>query len=209
MNTGINLILPNTKKGVVLNLNLWERIYFLAGPIKGGGDWQARAIKLLHEQDPHCYIACPCRYGPEHELFQYQIEPTKILGKKDDYALSFETQVLWERYYLEYASQYGSIIFWLPCEDTVNPRKDGAYARDTSGELGRWSIRSARPSGFPNQHIPTSNYVNLTIGAEEGFPGLGVIRKNLDADHGKLFMVYQTLESTIEEAIRKGKEIHK
>ncbi len=194
------LILP--KNGVVLDLKQGERLYFLAGPIRGAADWQAKAIQRLTELDPHCYIACPCRYDYKHELFQFHIPATKLPSETDDerepveYALEFENQTMWERHYLEQAAQYGSVIFWLPCEDKENPRKkeDGPYARDTYGELGSWRIISSRSE------------VNLTIGAEKDFPGITVIQKNFDADHNKKFLIYSTLEETLKAAVTLGKK---
>ncbi|KKQ34454.1 MAG: hypothetical protein US50_C0048G0001 [Candidatus Nomurabacteria bacterium GW2011_GWB1_37_5] len=172
MNTEIKLILPNNNKGVVLDLKQGERLYFLAGPIRGGGDWQAKAIRVLNKKDPFCYIACPCRYDISHELSKYQLKPTELPRSTDDerewpeYALDFPSQTMWERYYLEHASWFGSIIFWLPCENKENPRKkeDGPYARDTYGELGRWSIRSKKPDRFPNQYLSGGSHLNLVVG---------------------------------------------
>lgn len=215
MNTEIKLILPNTKMGVVLDLKQGERLYFLAGPIRGAGDWQAKAIKLLHEKDPFCYIVCPSRYDINHELFKYRIKPTELPRETDDerelpeYALPFENQTMWERYYLEKASYFGSIIFWLPCEDNSNPRKkeDGPYAQDSYGELGRWSIKSSKPEEFCSEKGKfVTKRVNLTVGAEKDFLGLKTIQKNFNADHGEEFTIYPTLQETIVEAVRKGKK---
>lgn len=215
MNTDIKLILPNTKMGVVLDLREGERLYFLAGPIRGNENWRAKAISLLHEKDPFCYIACPRPYATDHELSRFQIKPTELPRSTDDerewpeYALPFENQTMWERYYLERASYYGSVIFWLPCEDKLNPRKEGPYARDTYGELPRWSLKSANPDFFSfSKSNHSSRVVNLTIGAEKDFPGLSVIQKNLNADHGGEFIIYPTLEETINEAVRKGKKVN-
>ncbi len=200
----IALILPNN--GVVLDLQKNEHLYFLAGPIRGAGDWQAKAIKMLTEKDPACYIACPCRYDYKHELYRYHLPATKLESSTDDerelpeYALEFPNQTMWERYYLAMAAHFGSIIFWIPCEDKNNPRKkeDGPYARDTYGELGRWSVRNALQINSQSENMS----VNLVVGAEKKFPGLSVIQKNFDADHGKIFPIYPSLEETINQAIR-------
>ena len=193
----IALIIPID--GVVLDLQKGEHLYFLAGPIRGAIDWQEKAIKMLSEQDPGCYIVCPRRYNQEHELYCYHLSATKVESSTDN-ALEFPNQTMWERHYLAMAAHFGSIIFWIPCEDKDNPRKkeDGPYARDTYGELGRWSIRSA------HQMNPQSEYmsVKLVVGAEKDFPGLSVIQKNFDADHGKSFPIYSSLEETINQAIR-------
>jgi hypothetical protein len=213
--TKIKLILP--KNRVTLNLQKGERFYFLAGPIRGAADWQATAIKMLAQKDPNCYIACPCRYDESHELFQYGIpdNTNEILSEasntlkyldEDKPHLNLEpfpSQTMWERHYLVQASMYGAVIFWLPCEDKQNPRKkeDGPYARDTYGELGRWSQRSNASEKMHNL-----SRVNLIIGAENDFPGLSVIQKNFDADHGRPFPIYSSLEETIAEAVKLGKK---
>lgn len=208
-----NLILP--KNGVVLNLKRGgERLYFLAGPIRGAGDWQAKAIKMLTEKDPSCIIACPCRYTKDHELFNLSLPETYYTESDDEreiptLLLKFPNQTLWERYYLERASYHGCIIFWLPCEDKENPRKneDGPYARDTYGEIGRWGIKSSNPYQFSfESHLPR---VNVVIGAEENFPGLSVIKKNLEEDHSKTpffpITILSSFEENISEAIRLAK----
>lgn len=196
--TGIKLILPNTNNnGVLLNLKQGERLYFLAGPIKGGGDWQAKAIQLLQQKDPFCYIACPHSYDIHHELFKYQMPPTE--------ALCFENQTMWERYYMERASWFGSIIFWLPCEDKQNPRKNGPYARDTYGEIARCSVKSSKPEIFSFNKGYNRRF-NVIIGAEKDFLGLNGIKKNSNADHAGVFDFYSNLEDTITAAVKKGKE---
>ncbi len=207
----IALILP--KRGVVLDLQKNEHLYFLAGPIRGAGDWQAKAIKILTEKDPACYIACPCRYIEQlHELAGYSLPATELPRSTDDerelpeYVLEFPNQTLWERHYLAMAAHFGSIIFWLPLEDANNPRKkeDGPYARDTYGELGRWSIRNS----YQINPLGKDKNVKMIVGAEENFPGLSVIKKNLDDDHGKNFPIYTTLEETIDHAIALAHKEH-
>jgi len=193
----IRLILPNN--GVILDLQKGEHLYFLGGPIRGANDWQAKAIKMLSKKDPGCYIVCPCRYNDTHKLYRYHLPATKAKNSTDN-VLEFPNQTMWERYYLAMAAHFGSIVFWIPCEDKNNPRKkeDGPYARDTYGELGRWSVRNAL------QMNPQSEYmsVNLVVGVKKKFPGLSVIQKNFDADHGKIFPIYPSLEETINQAIQ-------
>ncbi|MFZ2979144.1 MAG: hypothetical protein WA057_05745, partial [Candidatus Magasanikiibacteriota bacterium] len=164
-------------------------------------------------KDPNCFIVCPCRYDNTHELFQFSLPPTYDELISDDEresptrTLQFQNQTMWERHYLEQASYFGSVIFWLPSEDSENPRKKetGPYARDTYGELGRWSLKSSKPDQF-SIHNYKGKMVNLTIGAEKDFHGLSVIQKNFDADHGEPFPIYSTLEETISEAVKLGKK---
>lgn len=190
-----SLILP--KNGLVLDLKQWEHLYFLAGPIRWAWDWQTKTIKMLSKKDTNCYIACPCRYDDKHELFNYSLPATKL--SNGDFELQFENQTMWERYYLEMASNFGSIIFWLPSQDKENPRKkeDGPYAQDTYGELGRWSIRSA----YKLNPYEVGRHVNLVVGAEAEFPGLKTIQKNFNDDHKSEYVIYSSLEETIDQAI--------
>ncbi|MDR0607222.1 MAG: hypothetical protein LBG52_02465 [Candidatus Peribacteria bacterium] len=177
----VNLILPKT--GVKIDFQPGVRLYFLAGPIRGGGDWQKKAITLLASQDNNCYVACPCWYTQESSLREH-------LLLTNDVTLKFARQTLWERYYLALALRYGAIIFWLPVENADNPRakEDGPYARETYGEIGRWSMKSLIEGTYP------------IIGGETGFPGLEQIQANLNEDFGYPFPIYPSLEETIKAA---------
>lgn len=199
----INLILP--KNFVDVNFANKQRLYFLAGPIRGAGDWQKKAIKMISDKDKNCYIVCPCRYDETHQLYKYSLAPK--LGKKN--FEKFPNQTMWERYYLELASYYGAIVIWLPLESKIEPRQveDGPYARDTMGEIGRWSIRHSCGLGLKLKG-KRQKKVNLVIGAQEDFPGLKVIIKNLDADHGKKFKINETLKDTINAAVSLAKKSH-
>ncbi|MDR0860508.1 MAG: hypothetical protein LBO09_06115 [Candidatus Peribacteria bacterium] len=188
--TETKLLLP--KEGVLLPENGKYRLYFLAGPIRGGGDWQKKAIQLLMDYDPGCYVACPCWYQKEASLLPYQMA-------SNDHCLFFERQTLWERYYLREAIMHGCIIFWLPIEDPKNPRKkeDGPYARETYGEIGRWSMKAFIQGAHP------------IFGAEKGFSGLDQIHVNLCEDFWKKFPIYDSLEKTIKKAVKYAKERNK
>ncbi len=183
----IKLILP--KNAVFVELS--DKIFFLAGPILGGGDWQSDAIHLLAKQAPGSYVACPCRHKPEHPLYRFS-----ILGETNKRWTSrglelFLSQTLWERYYLGLAGKQGAIVFWLSEEDLINPRprETGPYARDTYGELGEWRARIF----YDNARV--------VIGAEDGFPGLSVVVKNYRAMVGDTFVFHKTLQDTIDAAV--------
>lgn len=182
-----NLILP--KKGFRYNRDTNSRIYFLAGPVRGGGDWQSTAINRLNQLDSNCEIVCPCRYPADHPMSDYAIKTDVGLPTSQ---IEFESQTKWERYYLELASKYGAIIFWLGLEDVNNPRpkESGPYSRDTYGELGRWSIRSARDKA------------RVVVGANPRFSGLKAIQENFDGDHGFSFRIYHSLEFTLKQAVK-------
>lgn len=192
MEQRLHLVLPKT------NIETFGKpAFFLAGPIKGGDDWQKRAIKLLYERQSKSFIFCPCRYGPDHELFNDSVAQWMPQGSSGHHRSQIhESQTLWERQYLETASKDGCIIFWLPEESKVNPRNDGSpYARDTYGELGEWRVRSA---GEQNWLVSRPKVV---IGAEPGFPGLKQIKTNFQAMIPG-FVIHESLEATIDAAIK-------
>ena len=198
MNNNLKLILPKKYFDPSL-LKAGERVYFLAGPIGGGGGWQTRAIELLYDKDPRAYIVCPCTYNGRPEFWEF----SNSLPDSDH-----TDRTLWERWWLEQSSWYGSIIFWLPGEDLQNPRIGGQYARDTRGEIGRWSTRSAfQIFAYTRSERPHSNpRLNMIVGADETFPGLSTIKKNLEYDHKGEYPVCPTLEETIIQAVRLGKK---
>jgi hypothetical protein len=183
------LVLP--KEVVVIGPN--EIVFFLAGPINGGGDWQRSAIRQLAQKAPNAYIVCPCRYGSDDPL-----QDLAIRGESEDVWMarglpSFPRQTLWERYYLWRAGQCGRgcVIFWLPEEDLHCPRtpETASYARDTRGELGEWRVYMMRDDA------------HVSLGAERGFPGLSVIEANHYAMLGDRAIIHTTLKETIDFAI--------
>jgi hypothetical protein len=163
-------------------------LFFLMGPILGGGDWQTKAcLHLLGTYLPGFTVVVPCRWKADHPLSQYFIEGEQMVG----------SQVQWERYWLSEAGtlkRKGCIIAWLPCEDPTHPSDDGQpYARDTYGELGEW-----------RGHLYHSPRHHFSLGMEPEFPGGGVIRKNFDLSLGSdsaPFLISPTLETTISRAI--------
>lgn len=175
----MNLLLPKTFVDLQpTNLPL----FFLAGPIKGGDNWQATCSEMLTERLPSCTIASPRHYTQTHRLFQY-----KITGEED----MFERQTDWERFYLYRAALDGCIIFWLPRESLTEPRTDGSpYARDTYGELGEW-----------RGHLQHYRNLRVAIGAEADFPGLSVLTRNFKLALGQDYPIYTSLEETIAAAI--------
>ncbi len=197
----INLILP--KNLIKMSLKKNQHLYFLAGPIRGAEDWQKEAIRMLASKDRDCYIICPCRYTKQHELYHFA---ASLLTANQIVVSKFRSQTLWERYYLMLASYYGAIIFWLPQENKIAPRRieDGPYARDTMSEIGRWSIRSAYQLGLTiNNKI--QKRVNIVVGIEKDFLGFKTIKRNLDEDHKKDFSTSSSLKKTIDQAISLAK----
>ena len=178
----MKLLLPQTH----VNIEHDDVVFFLAGPIKGAGDWQKQACIFLSEKVPNAYIVCPSRYKPDHELYQHRMK-----GDEN----RFESQTEWERHYIHIAAIQGCLIFWLPVESIENPRKDGNYARETRGELGEWRGRLIYEESF-----------SVVVGVEDGFPGLERIDKNFQyALPDKNFKIHYFLQETLSAAVQKIK----
>ncbi len=164
-------------------------VFFIAGPVLGGGDWQAEMCRIFHRLigDKEFYIACPCRWTSDHSLSEHFVP-----GSTDQ----FSSQTFWERHWLDRAGKYlgkrGCVLFWLAEESREHPRLDDQpYARDTYSELGEWRGRMMCTLG-----------TRAVVGAEPNFPGLSVIQKNFDsALQLPKFPIYSTMEETAQAAI--------
>lgn len=170
----MHLILPKALPDINKDPFLSMPLFFLAGPIKGGGDWQARMCELLANKFEDCIVANPCRYDALHPLYQYRLPGVE----------QWDRQRGWERYFLQKAGlewKRGCIIFYLPLESRECPRDDGLpYAMDTRGEIGEWRT-----------HMMYDANTRVVFGAEDGFPGLRTIEyDNEQVLQGRL----QTLE---------------
>ena len=180
----MQILIPKRRMriSVLGNGDVSRPLYFLLGPIRGGGDWQHAMCLALKEHNitPDCVIACPCRWDEEHPLAGYFLD-----GYDDGY---FPRQLNWERHYLQMAGverRPGCIVSMLPCESKEEPHPGPEpYAMDTRGELGewRWRVKTER--------------ARLVIGAEEGFLGLSQIKRNFDLALGHEFPVYRSIEET-------------
>jgi hypothetical protein len=98
-------------------------LIFLAGPIQGTHDWQARAIRLLCAKAPGVNIASPRRprTGPD---------------------FVYAEQVDWETCQLARAGKDGVILFWLAKEQEHDAKR--AYAQTSRVEIGEWMSAAAR-----------------------------------------------------------------
>lgn len=193
---------------------LIRRTFFFVGPVSGGGDWQARGFELLME------LAIKRKF----EDFQAMI-PVPEIRKKDDAGLKYDyqhplsgffggtprlldilpRQLDWERYGIKCAAgkdipedqRYGCVVIWCGKESHDNPRKDGPYARDTLGEVGRLSVLAAEDPRL-----------NIVFGIDPEFPGADVMTRNIIADHTDEghapCPIYRTLETTIQAAAEKA-----
>ena len=161
-------------------------LFFLAGPIWGGADWQDEMCRILDQLSQHCVIACPCNWEENHPL------GASFVGEDDH--LRYPKQTHWERCYLELAGlthPQGCVVFWLPFESKEFPHPGpGPYARDTREEIGRWEVRMELQGA------------RVVFGGDPNFYGLDVIRTNLDDAMGHRVPVYASMRETAEAALK-------
>ncbi len=176
----MRIILPKT---LCIVYQSYGPLFFLAGPIGGGDDWQTKCCKEIENKIPDFYAAIPCRYKEDHPLYAFKAADVR----------RFERQLIWERHYLAMAAYTGCIIFWLPEENKTNPKTGpNPYAMDTRGELGEWRGR-----------MKYDNNIRIVIGAEAGFPGIDIIKRNFNLATGSDIPIYETLAETVAAAIKK------
>ncbi len=164
-------------------------LFFLAGPVRGGDDWQKTCCEEIAKSIPNFYAAIPYY---RKTLDEFPLADLAEKGIEDKFA----RQLDWERYYLEKAAREGCIIFWLPEESKTNPRPadGGAYATDTRGEIARWSVELKYNPQF-----------RVVVGAEPGFPSVSQIERNFGFDQGCEVKFPTTLEETVKAAVEKVK----
>ena len=180
----MRMILPKTRARAAKDSG---PIIFLAGPVRGGGDWQWRAFQLLRKHLRRFSAVSPCRYHGNHPVWEYEAH-----GKLE----AFDRQLTWERYYLDEAAKSGCILFYLPVESIDSPHPGPEpYGMDTRGELGEWRGRM--------MHGETNRVV---IGAEAGFHGLSQIQRNFNKALKRKFVIHSTLEETVKATVRKLKK---
>jgi len=183
----MRLILPKT---FIEESEINRPLFFLAGPIRGGGNWQEKFCMAMAKLILEFFVVVPCRWQPGNNLFCHRVN-----GTED----KFPRQTAWEHHYLDLTAKkskthQGCIVFWLPVESKEQPRDDGQpYARDTYGELGSW-----------RRNLAFDESIRLVVGAEPDFPGLSVIRENfrLDLADNSGFIIYSTMEETVNHAVQ-------
>lgn len=163
-------------------------VFFLAGPVRGGSDWQKTVVEELSKKLEKCVIAIPYYFAADEHFPLKETAEEGVPGK-------FGRQLAWERYYLEEAAKKGCIIFWLPEENKLKPRPldAGPYATDTRGEIGRWSVEQKYNPDY-----------NVVLGAEENFFSLSQIERNWIADQGHDVVFPRTIPELVDMAINKA-----
>lgn len=122
-----------------------RKVFFLAGPIRGGGGWQMKAAESLWIKYPGCIVVDPTRWDAVEQSAKTDEERKKVaehrknaIGIKDE--VLYPGQAGWESDHMKMASEKGTLIFWLERESKIEPRSqgEGVYAQDTRVEMGMW-----------------------------------------------------------------------
>jgi hypothetical protein len=160
-------------------------LFFLAGPIRGGGDWQADMAERIILRSRHSTIACPARWSAEHRLAEHFHQP---------FSAAENRQLVWERYYLTLAgltpNVAGCVIFWLGLESKTQPHPGPEpYAMDTRREIGKFTGLAERGE------------VRMVVGGHPGFYGLDVILYELRCALGASFRFHEDMDTLVDAAI--------
>jgi hypothetical protein len=178
------VILPTTLVDVD---EIVKPLFFIAGPVWGGDDWQHEAFKLLARKIPKFTAAIPIRYKADHPLQNF-----RLAGNES----AFPRQLNWERYYLKMAAEDkdACVVFWFAKESASNPRprENGPYGQDSYGEVAEWRGRMMDNPGF-----------KVVVGGDPSFPGLDTIRRNFCLALKIDFPIFPTLEATLDAAIKR------
>ena len=173
-------------------------LFYLAGPIQGGDEWQVRACEFIASNIDDVDVVVPNWWNAEHPLIK-KYGATDVTATIDD-------AIKWERAYLYTAGlghfQRGCIIVWVPDESKTRPRDDNSpYGRDTYGEIAEWR---GRMLGYADLRRPENEWPRMVVGAEGGFPGLPQIRKNFSFGLNNKYQIYETLAETVLAAFKKA-----
>lgn len=164
-------------------------LFFLGGPVVGGGEWQQRMCRAILLQQHESIIVVPNRWDTAHPLAEHFLE------EASGPLVRFEDQLAYEMHYLDFAGitwRPGCIIFWLAVQREPRPPALGPYGQDSYGEVGEWRGRM----------MCSNEKIRLVIGAEAGFPGLDTIRRNYSRRLRCDFPIYKTMEETVSAALK-------
>ncbi|USN87865.1 MAG: hypothetical protein H6779_00255 [Candidatus Nomurabacteria bacterium] len=178
------------KQIVPLTPTVDSPLFFLAGPIRGGGDWQAFMAKQLLQREPSALVACPSRWDASHPLTKDFHQP---------FSQADNRQLVWERHYLKQAGLEpnvpGCVIFWLGLESTKRPHPGPEpYAMDTRREIGKFTAYAEMMN------------VRMVVGGHRDFHGLDVILFELSEAFGKPFPFYETMSEVVDQALLTARQ---
>jgi len=177
------------KQIVTLQPTISSPLFFLAGPIRGGGDWQADMAEKILEREPSAMIACPSRWEADHRLAHSFHQP---------FSKAYNRQLDWERHYLQQAGLEpktpGCVIFWLGLENEEDPHPGPEpYAMDTRRELGK----------FTAYMEIMRDGVRVVVGGHPDFYGLDVISYELNRALGPPFPLCQDMDDLVNTAFKR------
>lgn len=166
-------------------------LFFLAGPIRGGGDWQAGMAETIIHLMPNALIACPSRWTADHRLSRHFHQPFSTAPNR---------QLVWERHYLKQAgldpNVIGCIIFWIGLESTSHPHPGPEpYAMDTRREIGKFTAYLEVLQEFPELRDRLDTRV--VVGGHPDFYGLNVIMDEFQNATGKDIPFFTTMEDVV------------
>ncbi len=178
------------KQIVTLKPTVDSPLLFLAGPIRGGGDWQSEMADQILNQEPAANIACPSRWDGTHRLVHHFHQPFSKANNR---------QLVWERHYLKQAGLEpnvpGCVIFWLGLESITKPHPGPEpYAMDTRREIGKFTAFAEMMN------------VRMVVGGNCDFHGLDVILFELTEVYGKPFPFYETMPEVVTSALHIARQ---
>jgi hypothetical protein len=195
-----------------------REVFFLAGPIRGGGGWQMEAAELLWEKHPECIVVDPSRWDVAEKVAKTDEERNKIIehrknyfGIKDD--ILYPHQAGWESNHMEMASKKGTLIFWLEKESKTEarPREEGVYAQDTRVEIGMWLEKIKND---PSLNVKISGHWEIDEKGKEtenSFGGMNFIAYYLTGEkdrkkiyNGEINNEHLVLAKNVEEFLEKS-----
>ena len=169
-------------------------LFFLAGPLSGGEDWQSRMCEALLQVMPTGFtVAIPYGLDDRPPSVQPPFSTFTVLKP----VTRTERQLAWERHYLDLAAgacqahasvpHRGCIVFWLPAESVLFPKptSHGPYAQDTRGELGEWRGR-----------LMHDGSLRVVVGGDRHFHGFDTMERNFKHALGDDFKAHSTMEET-------------
>lgn len=177
------IILP--KKIIDFYTSSHSPLLFLAGPIRGGGDWQADMAEKIMLRAKYATVACPARWSADHRLAEHFHQPFSDAENR---------QLVWERHYLKKAgvtpNAAGCVIFWLGLESKTQPHPGPEpYAMDTRREIGKFTGLAER------------GRVRMVVGGHSDFYGLDVILYELRSALGRSFKFHEDMNTLVDAAI--------
>lgn len=183
------IILPNTFVPV-RKLPLRYPLFFVAGPVRGGGDWQRPMCVALDTVTESKFVAAvPCRdWGDKHPLAEWFVSGNEH---------RFSRQLHWEQHYLNaagYDMPLGCVIVYIAKESKRKPHPGpDPFSMDTRRELGKWMMKKKYEG------------TRVVFGADPEACGISVIQEELNVELGRHIPFYMDIHELAEAAAVEAK----